>query len=44
MDLEGPWNWGSLYGLDPQYANSNGWFGINEREGKFTFSSNLVKS
>ena len=31
-----------LYGINPQYANSNGWFGINEREGKFTFSSNLV--
>jgi len=38
----GPWNWGRLYGLDPQYSNVNGWFGINEREGKFTFSSNLV--
>mgnify|MGYP000471534955 CR=1 FL=1 len=38
----GPWNWGALYGINPQYANSNGWFGINEREGKFTFSSNLV--
>ena len=40
--LNGPWNWGRLYGLDTQYANRNGWFGINEREGKFTFSSNLV--
>ena len=38
----GPWNWGRLYGLDPQYSNVNGWFGINERDGKFTFSSNLV--
>ena len=38
----GPWNWGALYGINPQYANSNGWFGINEREGKFTFSSNLL--
>ena len=38
----GPWNWGALYGINPQYANSNGWFGINKREGKFTFSSNLV--
>ena len=38
----GPWNWGRLYGLDPQYSNVNGWFGINEREGRFTFSSNLV--
>ena len=37
----GPWNWGRLYGLDPQYSNVNGWFGINERDGKFTFSSNL---
>jgi hypothetical protein len=37
----GPWNWGRLYGLDPQYSNANGWFGINERDGKFTFSSNL---
>ena len=38
----GPWNWGRLYGLDPQYSQSNGWFGINERDGLFTFSSNLV--
>jgi len=38
----GPWNWGALYGINPQYANSNGWFGIDERDGKFTFSSNLV--
>ena len=40
--LNGSWNWGRLYGLDTKYANRNGWFGINEREGKFTFSSNLV--
>ena len=40
--LNGPWDWGRLYGLDTKYANRNGWFGINEREGKFTFSSNLV--
>jgi len=40
--LNGPWNWGRLYGIDPQRANFNGWFGIDEREGKFTFSSNLV--
>ncbi len=45
----GPYNgfnfdygYGGLYGLDPQYANVNGWFTINEREGKFSFSSNLV--
>ena len=37
----GPWNWGRLYGIDPQYSNVNGWFGINERDGMFTFSSNL---
>ena len=40
--LNGPWNWGRLYGLDTKYANRNGWFGIDEREGKFTFSSNLA--
>ena len=41
------WNWwklmyGERYGLDPQYSQSNGWFTIDEREGKFSFSSNLV--
>ena len=40
--LNGPWNWGRLYGLDPQLSQANGWFGIDERNGKFTFSSNLV--
>ena len=40
--LNGPWNWGRLYGINPETSNFNGWFGINEREGKFTFSSNLV--
>lgn len=40
--MNGPFNWGRLYGLDPQYSQANGWFGINEREGKFTFSSNCV--
>jgi len=30
------------YGLDPQNANINGYFTINEREGKFSFSSDLV--
>ena len=34
--------YGGVYGLDPQYANANGWFTINDREGKFSFSSNLV--
>lgn len=33
---------GQLYGLDPQNANINGYFTINEREGKFSFSSDLV--
>lgn len=33
---------GQLYGLDPQNANVNGYFTINEREGKFSFSSDLV--
>ena len=41
------WGWeklayGQRYGLDPQTSQSNGWFQINEREGKFTFSSNLA--
>jgi hypothetical protein len=39
--LNGPWNWGRLYGLDPTLSQVNGWFGINERDGMFTFSSNL---
>ena len=39
--LNGPWNWGRLYGLDPKLSQVNGWFGINERDGMFTFSSNL---
>jgi hypothetical protein len=36
--------WGLLgqrYGLDPETAQGNGWFTINKREGKFSFSSNL---
>ena len=41
-NLNGPFNWGRLYGLDPKLPQMNGWFGINERDGKFTFSSNLV--
>ena len=31
-----------LYGLDPQYANVNGYFQLNERENKISFSSDLV--
>ena len=34
---------GRQYGLDPQYAQGNGWFTINDREGKVSFSSNLHK-
>ena len=33
---------GQNYGLDPQYAQVNGWFTINHREGKISFSSNLA--
>ena len=34
--------YGQLYGLDSQYSNANGYFTINNREGKISFSSNLV--
>jgi hypothetical protein len=33
--------YGRQYGLDPQYANINGYFTINDREGKMSFSSEL---
>jgi len=33
---------GQQYGIDPQYAQTNGWFTINHREGKMSFSSNLA--
>jgi hypothetical protein len=40
------WLWygyfGQRYGLDPQYSNGNGWFTINDREGKISFSNGLV--
>ena len=39
--FDGSWNWGRQYGLDPQTSQANGWFNINEREGKMSFSSNL---
>jgi len=40
------WNWGKAnlgrrYGLDPSTSQVNGWFTIDEREGKFSFSSDL---
>ncbi len=36
--------YGRQYGMDPQYANYNGNFFINDRQGKISFSSNLVNS
>ena len=40
------WSWdkaayGRRYGLDPVTSQMNGWFTINQRENKFSFSSNL---
>ncbi len=40
--IDGSWNWGRQYGLDPQNAQANGWFNMNERDGKMSFSSNLA--
>jgi len=34
--------YGQRYGLEPQISQTNGWFTINEREGKISFSSNLA--
>jgi hypothetical protein len=36
------YGYGQMYGMDPQYSQANGWFTINDREGKFSFSSNLA--
>ena len=33
---------GQRYGLDPETSQTNGWFTINDREGKMSFSSNLI--
>jgi len=33
---------GQRYGLEPQTTQMNGWFNLDEREGKIAFSSNLV--
>jgi len=38
----GNWNMGQFYGADPQYSNVNGYFTIDEREGKISFSSDLA--
>jgi len=35
-------SWGREYGMDPEYSQANGWFNLNEREGKMSFSSSLV--
>lgn len=34
--------YGRRYGLDPQYSNMNGYFTMNDRENKISFSSNLI--
>ena len=34
--------YGQQYGLDPQYANVNGYFNINDRLNSISFSNNLV--
>ena len=33
--------WGQRYGNEPEYAQRNGWFNMNERDGTIAFSSNL---
>ena len=33
--------YGQKYGNEPQYAQRNGWFNMNERDGVIAFSSNL---
>ena len=33
---------GERYGNNPQYAQRNGWFNMNERDGTIAFSSNLI--
>ena len=38
----GYWYWGQQYGSVPEYAQYNGWFTLNAREGKMSFSSNLI--
>jgi hypothetical protein len=35
---------GQRYGLEPQISQANGWFTINDREGKMSFSSGLAGS
>ena len=40
--FDGNFNTGRLYGLDPQTSQINGWFSINHREGKMSFSNELA--
>ena len=40
--FDGNFNTGKLYGLDPKTSQINGWFSINYREGKMSFSNGLV--
>tara|TARA_B100001093_G_scaffold259933_1_gene248451 strand:+ start:1629 stop:2903 length:1275 start_codon:yes stop_codon:yes gene_type:complete len=40
--VNGTWSYGQFYGQVPEYAQVNGWFNMNEREGKIAFSSGLV--
>ena len=48
IDWWGAWGpggfYGQRYGTDPETSQVNGWFTINEREGKFSFSSDLVNA
>ena len=37
----GPW-YGQDYGMDTRYSQINGWFNIDPRSGKMSFSSNLA--
>jgi len=41
MWVQNAW-YGRRYGLDPQYSNMNGYFTMNDRENKISFSSNLI--
>ena len=41
-DYIGMVGYGQQYGLEPQYANMNGYFNINDRINKISFSNNLV--
>jgi len=37
----GLYGYGQLYGMQPEISQMNGWFTINDREGKMSFSSDL---